>query len=108
MLKTAANSAWLTAPADCIGALEKIMGASQVRAHAGVCTWMNGVFWLRTVQEVRSGKVRIQNWNDVGRIKVEQVDTVVEDDLVFPLLRGRDVHRWKAQPSTHILLRIQD
>ncbi len=104
MLKSATNSAWLTAPAACLKGLEKVMGTSQVKAHAGVCTWMNGVFWLRTVESVGRGKVRIENWSDVGKIRVDQVEAVIEENLVFPLLRGRDVHRWTARSSTHILL----
>ena len=104
MLPGITNSAWLTAPAKAIPALKKVMGKSQIKAHAGVCTWMNGVFWLKSVTPIRQGRVRILNWHDVGKIKVDPVDTVVEEDLVYPLLRGRDVHRWVSNPSTHILL----
>ena len=32
------------------------------------------------------------------------MQTVVEPALVYPLLRGRDVHRWQAVPSTHFIL----
>ena len=104
MLPGIANSAWLTAPTKAIPGLKKVMGKSQIRAHAGVCTWMNGVFWLKSVTPIRKGRVRILNWHDVGKIKVDAVDTVIEEDLVYPLLRGRDVHRWVSNPSTHILL----
>ena len=79
------NSAWLTAPDDTLPALKKVMGRAEVKAHAGVCTWTNGVFWLRSVAPARHGKVQIANWHDVGKIKVEAVTTVIEDDLVFPL-----------------------
>lgn len=65
---------------------------------------MNGVFWLKSVETLSSDKVRIQNWHDVGKRKVESVDTVIEADLVYPLLRGRDVHKWRSKPSAHILL----
>jgi hypothetical protein len=98
------NSAWLTAPPRAIPGLRRVMGSTAIKAHAGVCTWMNGVFWLKSVIEERKGRVRITNWSDVGKIKVESIDTIIEDSLVFPLLRGRDVHRWKSKPSTHILL----
>ncbi|MBM4044870.1 MAG: SAM-dependent DNA methyltransferase, partial [Planctomycetes bacterium] len=104
MLPSKTNSAWLTAPTKAIPGLRKVMGETQIKAHAGVCTWMNGVFWLRSVTPFRQGRVRIVNWHDVGKIKVSPVDTVVEEDLVYPLLRGRDVHRWASSPSTHILL----
>jgi hypothetical protein len=104
MHRDESNSAWLTAPASTLDALEKIKGRTDVKAHAGVCTWMNSVFWLKTVERRSARKVRIQNWHDVGKKKVEAVDTVIESDLVYPLLRGRDVHKWTSKPSTHILL----
>jgi hypothetical protein len=98
------NSAWLTAAEESIPGLRKIMGASTIRAHAGVCTWMNGIFWLKSVTAESNGRARITNWGDVGKIRVDTVDTIVEDELVYPLIRGRDVHRWKSKPSVHILL----
>ncbi len=104
MVSNVKNSAWLTAPANTLSGLEKVMGKSEVKAHAGICTWMNSVFWLQEVEEAAKGKVRIVNWYDVGKIKVDRIQTVIEADLVYPLLRGRDVHRWTANPSTHILL----
>jgi hypothetical protein len=104
MLNDCLNSAWLTVSKSAIPGLAKTMGSSKIKAHAGVCTWMNGVFWLRSVAPVKSGKVQIANWHDVGKIVVDHVETVVEDDLVYPLLRGRDVHRWQSRASTNILL----
>ena len=50
------------------------------------------------------GKLLIENLYDVGKIKVRQEQSAIEPDLVYPLLRGRDVQRWQATPSTHIIL----
>lgn len=97
-------SAWLTAPSEALVGLRKVEGKTPVKAYAGVCTWMNGVFWLRSVVPQKGGKLLISNWNDVGKIKVEPVTLSIEADLVYPLLRGRDVHRWQSKPSAHILL----
>jgi len=38
---------------------------------------------------------------------VDEVTEPIEPDLLYPLLRGRDVQRWKAQPSAWILM-VQD
>ncbi|PIP18084.1 MAG: hypothetical protein COX43_00685 [Parcubacteria group bacterium CG23_combo_of_CG06-09_8_20_14_all_35_9] len=35
---------------------------------------------------------------------MESVQAVIEPDLLYPLLRGRDVKRWKAEPSAYILI----
>jgi hypothetical protein len=99
-----ACSAWLTAPREAMPGLNRIVGQTPIKAHAGVCTWMNGVFWLSSANEISKGRVRITNWADVGKIKVEPVQAVLESDLIYPLLRGRDVHRWESLPSAHIIL----
>lgn len=46
----------------------------------------------------------IENLHDIGKIKIEPVQAVVEADLVYPLLRGRDVISWQAHPSVYIIL----
>jgi hypothetical protein len=46
----------------------------------------------------------ITNAADVGKKKVASAQASVEGDLVYPLLRGRDVGRWVATPSLTIIL----
>jgi hypothetical protein len=54
--------------------------------------------------EAAGGNLLIENLYDVGKIKVERVQQTIESELVYPLLRGRDVFRWHASPSAHIIL----
>ncbi len=97
-------SPWLTAPKNSLPALRKVIGKSAYVAHAGVYTGgLNGCYWVRMIREVPDG-VMIENLHDVGKIKVKRVRCAVEPDLLYPLLRGRDVRRWHAEPSAHIIL----
>ncbi len=98
------TSPWLTAPADALLGIQKVIGQSKYKAYAGCCTWMNGVYWVDVKQKLPNGDLLIENLWDVGKIKVDAVQTVIEADLVYPLLRGRDVKRWQAASSTHIIL----
>ena len=50
----------------------------------------------------------VRNITEGAKREVTQVEpTEIEPDLVYPLLRGRDVQRWRAVPSAHILM-VQD
>ena len=98
------NSPWLTAPKNTLAGLQKIIGKSNYRAYAGCCTWLNGVFWVRIIKELTNGNLLIENLSDVGRIKMERIEAAIEPDLVYPLLRGRDVLPWHAEPSIYIIL----
>ncbi|OFX17726.1 MAG: hypothetical protein A2Z18_04965 [Armatimonadetes bacterium RBG_16_58_9] len=98
------TSPWLTAPTTALTGIHKVIGSSHYEAHEGVNTGgLNGAYWVRVRQKLPSGLLLIENLHDVGKRKVEHVTTSVEPDLVYPLLRGRDVGRWKATPSCHIV-----
>jgi hypothetical protein len=98
------SSPWITSQASALDALGPAVGRSSYRAHAGACTWKNGVFWLRILARRPDGLLVVENLHDVGRQEVPLTQAVVEPDLIFPLLRGRDVTHWGAIPSAHILV----
>jgi len=73
-------------------------------ARKGVTTDRNGIFWV-DVLEVRGGRARIRNRNEIGRTKgIPRRNGEVEAEHVFPLLRGQDLTPFKAVPSGHILV----
>jgi hypothetical protein len=99
------TSPWLTAPKSALPGIEKAIGGSDYVAHAGVYTGgLNGCYWIRVLRNLPNGDLLIENLYDVGKKKVECVQATIEPDLVYPLLRGRDVRRWVAEPSAHIIL----
>lgn len=99
------TSSWLTASAESLTSLQVASGRSPYRAYAGSFTGgLNGAYWVDVLARRTDGTLLIRNLHDVGRIPVQQVESTVEPDLVYPLLRGRDVDRWRAQPSAWIVL----
>lgn len=102
------TSPWLTARRRAIRALRKMAGKSSYEAHEGVNTGgANAILWLTVIHARKDGMVLVQNLTEGAKRKVEEVQALLEEDLVFPLVRGRDVQRWKALPSAHILM-VQD
>lgn len=102
-----ATSAWLTAPRDLVPALRKIAENDErfYEAHAGVYSGgANGVYWL-TVDGLPDvhGRVAVTNLHDIGKTTIPQRYGRVEQELVHPLVRGRDVSRWRVTPSASIL-----
>ena len=84
-----------------------MLGKSDYTAHAGACTWANGVYWLKILDKRPDGLLLVENLNEEGKLDVPPVQAPMEPDLVYPLLRGRDVDRWRAHPSAYILM-VQD
>jgi len=99
------TSSWLTGKPKAIKAVKKILGQSDYVAHAGCYTGgLNGVYWMDIIDKRPDGLVLISNITEGAKRKVESVQIAIEPDLLYPLLRGRDVKRWHAEPSAYILM----
>lgn len=99
-----AGSPWLLQPEGFETQLDKLVGPSDYQAHLGANTGgANGVYWLKSPGREEEG-VRVRNIPQKGKVPVEQVEAVIEPDLLYPLLRWRDITRYTAQPGIYLLL----
>jgi hypothetical protein len=99
------TSAWLTTGEKAARALDKVLGRSCYKAHEGVNSGgANAVYWLDIVDRRPDGNLIVRNIIEGAKKKVDQITTVVEPELVYPLLRGKDVTRWRAAPQAHLLM----
>ena len=103
------TSAWLTGRPKALKAIGKVLGKADYEAHAGAYTGgANGVYWLQIWEKTPDGLVMVTNITEGQKRDIPEVPlTALEPDLLYPLLRGRDVKRWKATPSAWILM-VQD
>lgn len=97
------TSPWLTAKRYVLSALRKAVGESSYRAYAGSCTWLNGVYWVRILERRPDGLVVVENLGD-AKNKIPRVRVAIEPDLLYPLLRGRNIRPWHATTNIWILL----
>lgn len=98
------SSAWMTARPGALTAIARVLGKSDYRAREGVNTGgANGVFWIEVTGQ-NANRVRIRNVTEGARKEVPSVCGAVEPELVYPLLRGRNVARWNAGPRHSILI----
>ncbi len=99
------TSPWLAAPPEALPALRRVRGTSAYRAREGANTGgANAVYWLELLGPAAEGIWRARNVTANAKTRVESVTAELEPGLVHPLLRGRDVDRWRAGPSLHLLL----
>ncbi len=103
-----ATSPWLTARRRALPAIQKVLAASDYAAHAGVYSGgANGVYWVEKIGERPDGLAIIRNITEGMKRAVDQVTAEIEPELLYPLLRGRDVRRWAAVPSACVIM-VQD
>jgi len=99
------TSPWITGRPKAIKAVRKIIGQSDYVAHEGVNSGgANAVYWVEVIDKRPDGLVVISNITEGAKKKVESIQIAIEPDLLYPLLKGRDVKRWKAEPSAYIIM----
>lgn len=88
-------SPWMEITEKAYEGIKKVIGESPwYKAYEGVNTALNQVYWIQILQETPDGLL-INNPPLPGQKKsVKQVKQVVERELVYPLVRGRDVKKW--------------
>ncbi|MGA2030948.1 MAG: N-6 DNA methylase [Thermoguttaceae bacterium] len=80
------------------------IGPSDYTAHLGANSGgANSVYWLEILGKAEGG-VQVRNLARCGKRDTEAVSTVIEPDLLYPLVRWGDVRPWSAVPSACLLL----
>ena len=101
------TSPWFVCPEGFDLHPDQLVGPSDYAAHLGANSGgANGVYWLEVLESSADG-LRVRNMAGRGKKKIETTEAVIETELVYPLVRWSDVSRYRAAPSSHILL-VQD
>ncbi|MGB8213064.1 MAG: N-6 DNA methylase [Anaerolineales bacterium] len=99
------TSSWITGKRLGLKALNKVLGKSDYAAHAGAYSGgANGVYWLELIAERPDGLIVVNNVTEGIKREVDNVQTAIEPDCVFPLLKSRNVRRWAASPEGWMLI----
>lgn len=106
------ESSWMQITPDAYKVLSKIIAKTSMvhryRAHAGVYTGLNQVYWVQIKDKGSDNLMLVTNSPLPGqKKKVRQTEALVEADLIYPLIRGREVKKWYARTDLgYILLPI--
>jgi len=93
------ESPWMQVTSRVVEAVRKLLAGQQhYKAHEGVNAALNQVYFIEIRSKRPDGKLIITNPPEPGQKKrVKQVEAVIEPDLVYPLIRGRDVKKWYVE-----------
>lgn len=96
-------SPWLTAPAEELEGLGRVLGSNSYRARTGVFTGgANAVYWLE-VCGAEKDLVRVSNIQARAKRKTEQVETELEPAYLYPMLKGGGIRRWRTGWDAYLL-----
>ena len=86
--------------------LTAIEGFNAYQAWRGVETDPYGVHLVSVVQILSDGNLVIRNLADIGKKKIQQVEERVEQDLIYPAVRGSDIERWAITSEIFVLFPV--
>jgi len=81
-----------------------IQGKNYYKAQYGVETKPYGVFWVKILQVLSDKTIIVSNLIEKGKVKIQKVEERIENDLVYPALRGADIKRWGIKNEIFIFL----
>jgi hypothetical protein len=84
--------------------LFEIEGENYYKAVLGANPNPYGIFWLEIKQVLSDGNIIIRNLPEKGKLKINKIEVTIEQDLVFPAVRGSDIERWGATSEIFMLL----
>jgi methylase of polypeptide subunit release factors len=98
--------AWQTQLVGSVG-LSSVEGKNYYKAILGANPNPYGVFWLEVKQVLSDKNIIIRNLTEKGKLKIQKVEETIEQDLVYPAIRGSDIKRWAINPRIYMLV-VQD
>ena len=94
---------WLTAPAEELTGLARLLGSNPYRARTGVFTGgANAVYWM-SVHSSENGLAQVSNVTARAKRKTAQVETEIETTYLYPMLKGGSIRRWRTGYDTYLL-----
>lgn len=124
-------SPWITVPGSVIPIVQKAYGKSSYSAYEGINSGgANGVYWLKIVDVMKQSRKKIdlskslreilgmnddilvrelvvENVTEGMKRKVGKVKTVIEDFFIYPVLKSRNVKKWRIDGYGYTL-QMQD
>ena len=83
-----------------------IEGKNFYKAWRGTESDPYGVHLIDVVSVLSEDNLIIKNLADIGKKKIQQVEERVEQDLIYPAIRGSDIDRWAINPEIFILFPV--
>jgi methylase of polypeptide subunit release factors len=97
------ETSWMIISEKAYDIVQKIMKPSEYRAYAGVYTGLNSAYWIK-IHSAQPDGMLVSNLSEVGKRGIQEIKTIVESDLLYPLVRGRNVKKWFFYPSLYIVV----
>ncbi|MEM2742244.1 MAG: N-6 DNA methylase, partial [Nitrososphaeria archaeon] len=103
--KNKPESPWMEITEEAYRGITKVIGESTwYKAYEGVNTALNQVYYVDVISKQPQGLLITNPPLPGQKKKIKQTEQVVEEELVYPLVRGKDVKKWYVSGFGYIVL----
>lgn len=99
------NSSWIIGDEVELKIFNKMIATEKgkYKARKGVDTSANAIYWIKEKQRI-NGNIVFENSPETSKKNIKQVKDVIEDKLVYPLIRGKDICKWRYKTPYQIII----
>lgn len=101
------NASWIINTKEKLKILKRLVGKSDYTGRKGIDTSANGIFWVEVLEEAR-GKYLIRSTPENSKKDIPSIQMLIEKDLVYPLVRGKDISKWKYETPYSIIVPYEE
>jgi len=85
--------------------IDRIKGDCCYKGRIGARVEPYGIYWLEVKSVRPEDLVIVENLPEMGRTSgIKKIEAVLESDMIFPIVRGADISRWKATSSIYAVI----
>ncbi len=99
------NSSWIIGNSDELKIFTKMVSSweSSYKARKWVDTSANAVYRIKSIEKTNN-KVLFQNSPETSKKEIKSVTDVIENELVYPLVRWKDIYKWNYSTPYSIII----
>jgi hypothetical protein len=97
------TGAWRTIQSSEINP-DSFYGGNSYLAHLGARVEPYGVYWLTITNVLPNRDLLIQNMPEMGKRKISVIQERIENNLVYPSIRGSDISRWGVTVEIYTII----
>lgn len=99
------GSPWQTVSRSDRSLVEKVRGNSAYKARRGADLEPYGVYFVKVLRQIDARHALVENVPELGDKEIPKLPPFrVETDLLYPVVRGKDVQRWRARPVYGVIV----
>ena len=70
----------------------------------GVVNDLNGLFLVDVIKKINDSVVEVKNQGDKGKKKIKVIQQCIEHNMIFPLLKPKDIRKWGIYTHQYMLV----